>query len=203
MHLKDGVTRLLQLSHALCLTYKNKYLFPSALTQIYLIVCSCQSLSPGILTLDILSYRNENYFMFLIIFFVGSNVLRMSSSIQIKTKTAAQKSKTCSLEAQPKPSDKLNPKTIDPVCIGDGGFVWSKSACGLKNFPYFMKWHAGHASSGPIFLMEIKLSLLVIHSLSSKLKCLEYNIVYYIFIKMYFGTIVAWMVTVIFYVLLP
>ncbi|NWW18797.1 PACRL protein, partial [Falcunculus frontatus] len=44
----------------------------------------------------------------------GSNVLRMSSGIQIKTKTAAQKSKICSPESQPKPSDKLNPKTIDP-----------------------------------------------------------------------------------------
>lgn len=44
----------------------------------------------------------------------GSNVLRMSSGIQIKTKTAAQKSKTCSPESQRKPSDKLNPKTIDP-----------------------------------------------------------------------------------------
>ncbi|KAL2305307.1 hypothetical protein Nmel_007289, partial [Mimus melanotis] len=43
-----------------------------------------------------------------------SNVLRMSSSIQIKTKTAAPKSKTCSPESQPKPSDRLNPKTIDP-----------------------------------------------------------------------------------------
>ncbi|NWZ75657.1 PACRL protein, partial [Poecile atricapillus] len=41
----------------------------------------------------------------------GSNVVRMSSGIQMKTKTAAQKSKPCS---QPKPSDKLNPKTIDP-----------------------------------------------------------------------------------------
>ncbi|KAI1238214.1 hypothetical protein IHE44_0012931 [Lamprotornis superbus] len=38
----------------------------------------------------------------------------MSSGIQIKTKTAAPKSKTCSTESQPKPSDKLNPKTIDP-----------------------------------------------------------------------------------------
>ncbi|NXT63193.1 PACRL protein, partial [Chaetops frenatus] len=44
----------------------------------------------------------------------GSNVLRMSSSIQMKTKTAAQKSKIRSPESQPKPSDKLNPKTIDP-----------------------------------------------------------------------------------------
>ncbi|NXU41309.1 PACRL protein, partial [Drymodes brunneopygia] len=44
----------------------------------------------------------------------GSNVLRMSSGIQIKTKTATQKSKTCSPASQPKPSDKLNPKTIDP-----------------------------------------------------------------------------------------
>ncbi|NXU96659.1 PACRL protein, partial [Cettia cetti] len=44
----------------------------------------------------------------------GSNVLRMSSGIQIKKKTAAQKSKTRSSESQPKPSDKLNPKTIDP-----------------------------------------------------------------------------------------
>ncbi|NXS87200.1 PACRL protein, partial [Erpornis zantholeuca] len=44
----------------------------------------------------------------------GSNVLRMSSGIQIKTKTAARKSKTCSAESQPKPSDKLNPKTIEP-----------------------------------------------------------------------------------------
>ncbi|NXH29266.1 PACRL protein, partial [Myiagra hebetior] len=44
----------------------------------------------------------------------GSNVLRMSSGIQIKTKTAAQKNKTCSPELHPKPSDKLNPKTIDP-----------------------------------------------------------------------------------------
>ncbi|NXP36007.1 PACRL protein, partial [Leiothrix lutea] len=45
----------------------------------------------------------------------GSNVLRMSSGIQIKKKTSAQKSQICSPEAQPKPSDKLNPKTIDPV----------------------------------------------------------------------------------------
>ncbi|NXC68727.1 PACRL protein, partial [Anhinga anhinga] len=52
----------------------------------------------------------------------GSNVLRMSSGIQIKPKTAVQKSKTsplpCSpepaIKPQPKPSDKLNPKTIDP-----------------------------------------------------------------------------------------
>ncbi|NWI94630.1 PACRL protein, partial [Pitta sordida] len=55
----------------------------------------------------------------------GSNVLRMSSGIQMKSKTAAQKSKTsplpCSLEPsikpQPKPSDKLNPKTIDPFGV--------------------------------------------------------------------------------------
>ncbi|NXC93102.1 PACRL protein, partial [Certhia familiaris] len=47
-------------------------------------------------------------------FFLGSNVLRMSSVIKIKTKTAAQKSKICSPESQTKPSDKLNPKTIDP-----------------------------------------------------------------------------------------
>ncbi|NXO89514.1 PACRL protein, partial [Certhia brachydactyla] len=47
-------------------------------------------------------------------FFLGSNVLRMSSGIKIKTKTAAQKSKICSPESQTKPSDKLNPKTIDP-----------------------------------------------------------------------------------------
>ncbi|NWT98232.1 PACRL protein, partial [Urocynchramus pylzowi] len=44
----------------------------------------------------------------------GSNVLRMSSGIQIKTKSAAQKNKTCSSQSQPKPSAKLNPKTIDP-----------------------------------------------------------------------------------------
>ncbi|NWV73605.1 PACRL protein, partial [Dasyornis broadbenti] len=44
----------------------------------------------------------------------GSNVLRMSSGFQVKTKAAAQKNKTCSPEPQPKPSDKLNPKTIDP-----------------------------------------------------------------------------------------
>ncbi|XP_064274595.1 PACRG-like protein isoform X4 [Passer domesticus] len=49
------------------------------------------------------------------VFTLGSNVLRMSSGIQIKTKSAAQKSKTCSPESQPKPSAKLNPKTIDPV----------------------------------------------------------------------------------------
>uniref|UniRef100_A0A8C3U711 Parkin coregulated like n=2 Tax=Catharus ustulatus TaxID=91951 RepID=A0A8C3U711_CATUS len=49
-------------------------------------------------------------------FFVGSNVLRMSSGIQLKTKTATPKSKTCSPELHPKPSDKLNPKTIDPFC---------------------------------------------------------------------------------------
>ncbi|XP_008944938.1 PREDICTED: PACRG-like protein, partial [Merops nubicus] len=53
-----------------------------------------------------------------------SNVLRMSSGVQIKPKTAVQKSKTspllCSPETavkpQPRPSDKLNPKTIDPFC---------------------------------------------------------------------------------------
>lgn len=56
----------------------------------------------------------------------------MSSGIQIKPKTAVQKSKTsplpCSPEPatkpQPKPSDKLNPKTIDPVCIGGGFCVY-------------------------------------------------------------------------------
>ncbi|NXP92256.1 PACRL protein, partial [Passerina amoena] len=42
----------------------------------------------------------------------GSNVLRMSSGIQIKTKSSGQKSKAP--ESQPKPSAKLNPKTIDP-----------------------------------------------------------------------------------------
>lgn len=73
----------------------------------------------------------------------------MSSGIQIKKKTAAQKSKICSPESKSKPSDKLNPKTIDPVCIGGGGgggFVWLKSIYGLKSFHYFVKWHAGHAS---------------------------------------------------------
>ncbi|NXR45687.1 PACRL protein, partial [Hippolais icterina] len=50
-------------------------------------------------------------------FFLGSNVLRMSSRIQIKKKTAAQKSKIFSPESQPKPSDKLNPKTIDPFRV--------------------------------------------------------------------------------------
>ncbi|NXF85250.1 PACRL protein, partial [Eubucco bourcierii] len=53
---------------------------------------------------------------------IGNNVLRMSSGIQTKPKTAVQKSKTsplpCSPESavkpQPKPGDKLNPKTIDP-----------------------------------------------------------------------------------------
>ncbi|NXC20962.1 PACRL protein, partial [Corythaeola cristata] len=53
----------------------------------------------------------------------GSNVLRMSSDIKINPKTAVEKSKTpsslqCSPEPavkpQPRPSDKLNPKTIDP-----------------------------------------------------------------------------------------
>ncbi|NXY40689.1 PACRL protein, partial [Ceuthmochares aereus] len=52
----------------------------------------------------------------------GSNVLKMSLSMQINPKNAAQKSKaapfSCSSEAaskpQPKPSYKLNPKTIDP-----------------------------------------------------------------------------------------
>ncbi|NXE48520.1 PACRL protein, partial [Casuarius casuarius] len=52
-----------------------------------------------------------------------SNVVRMSSSIRIKPKTAIQKSKPSSplpcspepaIKPQPKPSDKLNPKTIDP-----------------------------------------------------------------------------------------
>ncbi|NXU73654.1 PACRL protein, partial [Oreotrochilus melanogaster] len=54
----------------------------------------------------------------------GSNVLRMSSGVQIKPKAAIQKSKTslpCSPESaikpQPKPSDKLNPKTIDPFGV--------------------------------------------------------------------------------------
>lgn len=47
----------------------------------------------------------------------------MSSGIQLKTKTATPKSKTRSSELHPKPSDKLNPKTIDPVCIGGVGFV--------------------------------------------------------------------------------
>ncbi|NWH72411.1 PACRL protein, partial [Piaya cayana] len=52
----------------------------------------------------------------------GSNVKKMSSSNQIKPKNSVQKSKagpfSCSPEAaskpQPKPSNKLNPKTIDP-----------------------------------------------------------------------------------------
>ncbi|NWS72121.1 PACRL protein, partial [Crotophaga sulcirostris] len=51
----------------------------------------------------------------------GSNVLKMSSSIKIKPKTAVLKIQSalpCSPQAaikpQPKPSDKLNPKTIDP-----------------------------------------------------------------------------------------
>ncbi|XP_021251186.1 PACRG-like protein, partial [Numida meleagris] len=53
----------------------------------------------------------------------GSSVLRMSSGTQMKAKSAAQKSKTSSpllrspepaIKPQPKPSDKLNPKTIDP-----------------------------------------------------------------------------------------
>ncbi|NXY19578.1 PACRL protein, partial [Atrichornis clamosus] len=52
----------------------------------------------------------------------GSSFLRMSSGIQIKT--AAQKSKTCSPETQRKPSDKLNPKTIDPF----GAYSRSPSA---------------------------------------------------------------------------
>lgn len=75
----------------------------------------------------------------------------MSSGIQVKTKTATPKRKTRPPELRPKPSDKLNPKTIDPVCIGGVGFVQLKSICGLKSFPYFMKWHAGHAASGPVF----------------------------------------------------
>uniref|UniRef100_A0A8C3P4P3 Parkin coregulated like n=1 Tax=Cyanoderma ruficeps TaxID=181631 RepID=A0A8C3P4P3_9PASS len=41
----------------------------------------------------------------------------MSSGIQMKKKTSPQKSKICSPEAQPKPSDKLNPKTVDPFCV--------------------------------------------------------------------------------------
>ncbi|NXI44146.1 PACRL protein, partial [Galbula dea] len=53
---------------------------------------------------------------------LGSNVPRMSSDIQVKPKTAVHKSKTsplpcspkCAIKPQPKPSDKLNPKTIDP-----------------------------------------------------------------------------------------
>lgn len=75
----------------------------------------------------------------------------MSSGIQIKTKSAAQKSKTRSPESQPKPSAKLNPKTIDPVCVNGGCFIWLKSICGLKSVPYFMKLNAGRASSGTIF----------------------------------------------------
>ncbi|NXP29405.1 PACRL protein, partial [Scytalopus superciliaris] len=63
----------------------------------------------------------------------GSDVLRMSSGIPIKSKTAAQKSKTSSplicspkpaIKPQPKPSDKLNPKTIDPF----GAYCRSTSA---------------------------------------------------------------------------
>ncbi|KFU94372.1 PACRG-like, partial [Chaetura pelagica] len=54
-----------------------------------------------------------------------SNVLRMSSGFQIKPKVAVQKSKTsplpCSSEPvikpQPRPSDKLNPETIDPFGV--------------------------------------------------------------------------------------
>ncbi|KAF4790616.1 PACRG-like protein [Turdus rufiventris] len=45
---------------------------------------------------------------------IGSNVVRMSSGIQVKTKTATPKRKTRPPELHPKPSDKLNPKTIDP-----------------------------------------------------------------------------------------
>uniref|UniRef100_A0A8C8VL75 Parkin coregulated like n=1 Tax=Pelusios castaneus TaxID=367368 RepID=A0A8C8VL75_9SAUR len=52
---------------------------------------------------------------------IGSYDKRMSSGFQIKPKTAVQKNKTSSssspdlaVKPQPRPSDKLNPKTIDP-----------------------------------------------------------------------------------------
>uniref|UniRef100_A0A8C4J3N3 Parkin coregulated like n=1 Tax=Dromaius novaehollandiae TaxID=8790 RepID=A0A8C4J3N3_DRONO len=63
-----------------------------------------------------------NFFFIFSVPVLESNV-RMSSSIQIKPKTAIQKSKPSStlpcspepsIKLQPKPSDKLNPKTIDP-----------------------------------------------------------------------------------------
>jgi len=48
VHLKDGVTKLSKVSHALRRIYKNKHLFSSTLIQILLIDCSCQSLDLGI-----------------------------------------------------------------------------------------------------------------------------------------------------------
>ncbi|NWV42432.1 PACRL protein, partial [Grantiella picta] len=70
-------------------------------------------------------------------FSVGSNVLRMSSGIQVKTKTAAQRNKstekTHSPEPQPKPSDKLNPKTIDPfgACSQPSAFAATYARGGI------------------------------------------------------------------------
>lgn len=84
----------------------------------------------------------------------------MSSGIQIKPKTAVQKSKTSSplpcspepaLKPQPKPSDKLNPKTIDPVCICGGFSVCLfKTDLSLEETSLLYEKHAGHASSGPV-----------------------------------------------------
>lgn len=84
----------------------------------------------------------------------------MSSGIQIKPKTAVQKSKTSSplscspepaIKPQPKPSDKLNPKTIDPVCIGSGFSVcFFKTGLLLEEISLLYEIHAGHASSGPV-----------------------------------------------------
>lgn len=83
----------------------------------------------------------------------------MSSGIQIKPKTAVQKSKTSSLSCspepaikqQPKPSDKLNPKTIDPVCIGSGFSVFFfKTGLLLEEISLLYEIHAGHASSCPV-----------------------------------------------------
>lgn len=71
----------------------------------------------------------------------------MSSGIQTKPKTAVQKSKPSPLASSPepavkpqsKPSDKLNPKTIDPVCIG-GVFsvcLFKTDLLLKKKFPHF------------------------------------------------------------------
>lgn len=82
----------------------------------------------------------------------------MSSGIQIKPKTAVQKNKTsplpCSpkpaIKPQPKPSDKLNPKTINPVCIGGKFSALYKIDLALEELSLLYEMCAGCVFSGPV-----------------------------------------------------
>ncbi|KAF2976478.1 hypothetical protein EK904_014298 [Melospiza melodia maxima] len=121
----------------------------------------------------------------------GSNVLRMSSGIQIKTKSSTQKSKTCSAESQPKPSAKLNPKTIDPfraysqpssafaATYARGGIPCSSSLKGCIGFFFFLpllKAHADDEVFGRGLDALVQLSAVVGPSLNDYLKLLLTNL---------------------------